>query len=129
MESRKEAAVNKKRTGYNCAQAVACSFCDYAGIEEEQMKQITQAFGVGMGTMEGTCGAIAGANVVLGLKNGEDRAKTVGEARKIMTDFQKRNGAVTCKVLKGIETGKVLRNCEDCVRDAVELLEKALRED
>ncbi len=127
MESRKELAVNKKRNGYNCAQAVACSFCDYAGIEEEQMKRITQAFGVGMGTMEGTCGAITGANVVLGLKNGGDRGKTVTEARKIMTDFQNQNGAVTCKVLKGIETGKMLRNCEDCVRDAVELLEKALQ--
>jgi hypothetical protein len=37
MESRIEKAVMKKKNGYNCAQAVACTYCDYAGCSEEEM--------------------------------------------------------------------------------------------
>ena len=35
MKSRIEEAVIKKKNGYNCAQAVACTYCDYAGCSEE----------------------------------------------------------------------------------------------
>ena len=80
-----EEAVNKKKNGYNCAQAVACTYCDYAGIDEETMFNICQAFGTGMGTLEGTCGAIVGAGVVLGMMN-KQRLKTNQDIRKIMQD-------------------------------------------
>lgn len=125
MNNRIEEAVKRKKCGYNCAQAVACAYCDYAGADEETMKDITQAFGTGMGTLEGTCGAIVGAGIVLGMAN-KERQQTVKDMRAIMTAFKERNGSVTCKVLKGIETGVVLRECNDCVGDAVELLGKQL---
>lgn len=132
METRKEEAARKKRSGLNCAQAVACTYCDYAGIDEETMANITQAFGAGMGTMEGTCGAISGACAVIGMvnsKNGSSqnsKAKTMKDTREIVNAFLSQNKSITCKDLKGIETGVVLRSCEDCVRDAAELLEKTL---
>ena len=128
MKDRIEAAVQKKQQGYNCAQAVACAYCDCAGIDEETMKNIAQAFGVGMGTLEGSCGAIVGAGIVLGAIN-KERRKTTQDIRAIMTEFLERNGAVTCKELKGTETGVVLRACNDCVRDAAELLAKRLQTD
>lgn len=128
MEMRAEEAVKRKQCGYNCAQAVACTYCDYAGVDEDTMRNITQAFGVGMGTLEGNCGAITGAGVVLGMANREQR-KTAQDIRAVMTDFKERNGSVTCKVLKGIETGVMLRECNDCVRDAAEFLEKRLMAD
>ena len=127
MENRVEEAVNKKKCGYNCAQAVACAYCDYAGVDEETMRNIAQAFGVGMGTLEGNCRAITGAGIVLGMANKEQR-KTIKDIRTIMTAFKEQNGSVTCKVLKGIESGVVLRECNDCVRDAAELLEKQLKQ-
>ena len=132
METRKEEAARKKRSGLNCAQAVACTYCDYAGIDEETMANITQAFGAGMATMEGTCGAISGACAVIGMvnsKNGRSqnsKAKTMKDTREIVNAFLNQNKSITCKDLKGIETGVVLRSCEDCVRDAAELLEKTL---
>ena len=127
MDSRIREAARKKKSGaYNCAQAVACTYCDYAGIDEETMKKITQAFGVGMGTLEGNCGALTGAGVVLGLAN-SDKAATVRAVRTIMNEFSERNGTVTCKTLKGIGTGVVLRECEDCVKDAAEFLERQLK--
>lgn len=123
MDTRVQEAVNKKMCGYNCAQAVACTYCDLAGVDEDTMKNITQAFAVGMGTMEGNCGAVTGAGVVLGMRNKNQR-KTIIDIRQIMTQFKDRNGSVICKELKGLETGKVLRECNDCVRDAAEFLEK-----
>ncbi|MCI8413724.1 MAG: C_GCAxxG_C_C family protein [Clostridia bacterium] len=129
MSSRMEEAAAKKKSGrYNCAQAVACTFCDKACIDEETMRQITQAFGVGMGTLEGNCGALTGAGVILGMVN-KDQRKTVADIRAIMTAFKERNGTVTCKTLKGVGTGVILRECDDCVRDAVEFLENRLNPD
>ena len=125
MGQRAEQAVEKKKCGYNCAQAVACTYCDYEGVDEETMKHMAQAFGTGLGKLEGNCGAICGAGLVLGLAN-KERQKTVKDIRAIMTAFKERNGSVTCKELKGIDTGVVLRECNDCVRDAAEFLEKQL---
>lgn len=128
MDSRKELAVNRKRMGMNCAQAVACTYCDLVGIEEDTMEALTQSLGTGIGgTLEGTCGAITGACAVIGMADKEaGRAKAMQDARYIMNCFKDRNQTVTCKELKGIETGKMLRDCEDCVRDAAEFLEAAL---
>ena len=35
MNSRVNEAANRKRNGYNCAQAVACTYCDLAEIDED----------------------------------------------------------------------------------------------
>ena len=133
--SKAELAIEKKYNGKcNCAQAVACSFCkeasmdsfaEEAGVDEETLKAATQAFGVGLATMEGNCGALSGAAMVLGLIH-KDRKKTTEDIRAIMTEFKETYGTVVCKELKGVETGKVILPCDDCIRAAAELLEKQL---
>lgn len=125
MKSRIEEAVIKKKNGYNCAQAVACTYCDYAGCSEEEMFNICQSFGGGMGTLEGTCVAISGAGIVLGMMN-KNKIQTTKDIRKIMQKFKEQNSTVICKKLKGIGTGKVLRECNDCVRDAAKFLEEII---
>lgn len=126
MESRKSEAAEKKRSGQcNCAQSVICTYCDKAGIDEQTAMNIGNSFAAGMGNMEGTCGALVGAGVVLGLVN-KDKAKSVREMREIISKFQCRNGATQCKMLKGVESGNVLRECPDCVADACEFLEDAI---
>lgn len=123
METRKFDAAEKKRYGsHNCAQAVLCSYCDLTGIDEETSRNMTTAFAAGMGNMEGTCGAIVGAGIALSLIT-KDKAKAVKGMREIMTRFEERNKATQCKLLKGIETKQVLRECPDCVADAAEFLE------
>lgn len=123
METRKFDAAEKKRCGsHNCAQAVLCSYCDLTGIDEETSRNMTTAFAAGMGNMEGTCGAIVGAGIALSLIT-KDKAKAVKGMREIMTRFEERNKATQCKLLKGIETKQVLRECPDCVADAAEFLE------
>ena len=126
METRVEKAAEKKMSGYNCAQAVACTYCDLAGVSQEDMKNITQGFAVGTGgSLEGTCGAIIGAINVLGMIN-KNHQKTMLGARNIITGFKEQNKATICKELKGIEDGIVKRECIDCVKDAAALLEKEL---
>lgn len=126
MKTRKSEAAEKKRSGkYNCAQAVICTYCDKVGIDENTAMNIGNAFAAGMGNTEGTCGALVGAGIVIGLSTC-DRVVSAQLMRKIMTDFQARNGATRCKDLKGVETGSVLRQCPDCVADAAEFLEETL---
>ena len=126
METRKFIAAEKKKSGKcNCAQAVITTYCDKCGIDEAQAMNIGNAFAVGMGNMEGTCGALVGAGVVLGLMS-DDKAQARQAMRKVMEKFQERNGATQCKLLKGIGTGCVLRECPLCVADASEFLEELI---
>ena len=126
METRKQIAAEKLMCGtHNCAQAVICTYTDIIGIDEETGHNLGNSFGSGMGNMEGTCGALVGAGIVLGLAT-KDRAVTRKGMRQIMTQFQQRNGATQCKLLKGIGTGVVLRECPGCVADAAEFLEEQL---
>lgn len=125
METRKQIAVERKRCGLNCAQAVLSTYADIAGIDEETAIRLAGPFGGGMGTMEGTCGAIVGAGLVLGLAN-KGKSPSTKQMRQIMNKFQERNGATQCKMLKGVGTGKVLRECDDCVADAAEFLEEQI---
>lgn len=126
MEPRVKDSVDKKMSGYNCAQAIACTYCDWAGIDEETVKNITNAFGMGMGCMEGTCGSLVGAGVILGLVR-KDKARSMKDMKEIMSMFRARNGSTVCKELKGIESKKALRSCNDCVADAAEFLETLLQ--
>lgn len=126
MVTRKEIAAEKKRcNSHNCAQAILHTYADVAGIDEEVAMDVANAFGAGMGNMEGTCGALVGAGMVLGMVN-KDKAKSMKQMREIMTKFQERNGATQCKLLKGVGTKTVLRACPDCVADAAEFLEQEL---
>ena len=126
METRKNIAVEKKECGsHNCAQAILHTYADVAGIDEDTAMNMASAFGAGMGNMEGTCGALVGAGLVLGLVN-RDKAKSMKQMRQVMNKFQTRNGATQCKLLKGVGTKVVLRECSDCVADAAEFLEEAL---
>lgn len=126
MESKIREAVDKKISGkYNCAQAVACSYADVVQSDEDTLYNAAAAFGAGMGCMEGTCGAIVGAGIVLGLKY-KDKARAMKALKQVLLAFKQRNGCTICKQLKGLETKKVVRECNDCVADAAEFLENVL---
>lgn len=129
MKSRVEEAANRKMQGRNCAQAVACTYCDLAGIDEQMMADLTQGYGVGTGLSTlSTCGAVIGAVNVLGAIN-KDPKKTMKSAKKIITTFNEQNGAIDCWDLKGLKDGVVKRECIDCVRDAAALLEAELEQE
>lgn len=133
MSKRVETALEKRKRGYNCAQAVSCAYCDLAGVDEETMFRATEGLGIGCGGFEGTCGAVTGACVLAGflrssanLEKPDSKKETLKLSKEITRRFQEKNGELVCKVLKGIETGVVIRSCPDCVRDAAEIVEEVL---
>ena len=119
-------AVELKHSGCNCCQAVLCAFAEESGLSEALLKQIGAGFGAGMGCMEATCGALVGAQILLGLKKYSGKP-VMAEAKALHRDFSRMCGASICKVLKGIDTGVVLCECDDCVRNAAALVDAMLR--
>ncbi len=118
-------AVNLKHSGLNCAQAVMCAFSDAVGMSSDDLKKMGAAFGTGMGCMEATCGALCGAQIILGLKKYDGKSLMKSSA-DLLKSFEKKCGATLCKALKGKDTGVVLCECDDCVENAADALESVL---
>ena len=126
MMDRKEYAVRLKHGGCNCCQAVLCAFAQDVGKTEDELKRLGAAFGVGMGCLEATCGALIGAQMLMGMK--KYQAKPIlRDAAAVLRRFEEECKATVCKDLKGKDTGVVLCECDDCVRSAVEIAEEVLR--
>lgn len=121
---KKELAVQYKHSGYNCAQAVIAAYADELGVDLVTARALGAGFGAGMGTMGATCGALCGAQTVLGLMN--KGSVVMGAARKLYNGFFDRCGATICAELKGITTGRTLCSCDNCVANAVAVLEELL---
>ena len=119
---KKEYAVQLKHSGYKCCQAVLCAFTDEVGMNEDELKRIGAAFGVGMGCLEATCGSLIGAQILMGMKKYQGRSM-LRDAASVLRQFETMCKATLCKDLKGRDTGIVLCECDDCVRNAVEIVE------
>ena len=126
LKSRVQEATSLHKRGYNCAQAVACTYCGLLNMSEE-------AFGAGIAASGATCGAVCGLLMLAGLKNSNGnpndrsgRGSTIKLGQQLMTRFKEWNGSTVCRELKGIESGKVLRSCQGCIADAARLAEEML---
>lgn len=129
MESRITKAAEKHAAGYNCAQAVFCTYCDQFGITEADAYRMSEAFGLGMGTQR-TCGALTGALMLAGLKNsggtelpGATKRTTYQLAQQLTQTFQEKVGATDCKDIK---TVPALCSCADCIAHACQMVEEQL---
>jgi C_GCAxxG_C_C family probable redox protein len=126
--NRIEKAVNLKANGLaNCCQAVTKAYADLTNLDEDTLNNLSSGFGQGMGCLEATCGALIGANIVLGLVN-DKGLNTKAMAKVMLKDFEEKSGATICKVLKGVDTKVVLTPCNDCVKNACVALEKVLKD-
>ena len=117
---KQEYAVMLKHSGYNCCQAVLCAFAPEAGQPVETLCKIGAAFGVGMGCMEATCGSLCAAEMLLGCFTWQ-KTPILRSAKALHQAFTEECGASVCKDIKGIAAGRVLCECDDCVRTAVSL--------
>lgn len=131
--TKKELAIAYHDKGYNCAQAVICAFSEELDVSEEILFKAAEGFGLGMGCMNGTCGAVSGAVMAAGFKNStgnfdgpKSKLDTYKLSKQILESFEEKNGSVTCRELKGVDTGTVLRSCSGCIEDAVDLVSEVL---
>ncbi len=135
MDKHVEQALAYHKKGYNCAQAVACAFAEDLGRDEKELFEVMEAFGFGMGTM-GTCGAVSAMAAIVGMNVSDGNLEKPGTkkisyraSKELIRQFQEKNGSVICRELKGVDTKKVLRSCNGCIEDAVELAAAYLRGD
>ena len=118
-------AIQLSGQGYNCAQAVACTFTDILDIDEQTLFKLSEGLGRGMGGMDGTCGALSGAILVLSLLNSSGdikhptKEKTYVQVKEIFDRFVKEIGSSVCRDIKGVDSGFALYPCADCIQDAV----------
>lgn len=133
ISARQQQATQFHGMGYNCAQSVACAFADKVDLDKVALFKVTEGLGLGMGGMNGTCGAISAAAVLAGLKDStgdlelaNSKAVSYKDARECIARFLEKNQSVVCRDLKGVETGNVLRACPDCISDAVEIIGEVL---
>ena len=133
--NRKELAYKLHHQGFNCAQAVACSYCNVLGFDPETVFRMMEAFGFGMGTMS-VCGAVSAMTAVVGMKescaepgNSSTKKKSYAISKAMHKAFAEKNGSVICRDIKGVDTKKVLRSCDGCIMDAAEIIEAYLAGD
>ena len=133
--NRADEAAKRHSAGYNCCQSVACAFADKVGVDEETLYRLSEGFGLGMGNMNGICGAFSGAAMIAGfassggdIKNpGTTKAETYKKIAAMQTEFAERAKRLICRDIKKGNNGKAFTSCDDCVRIAAELLEEFLK--
>ena len=110
---------------HNCCQAVLLAYEDILPYDKDTLLMLGSTFGSGMGGMMGTCGALVGAQMVLGILSGKTSGMN-GMSRKLSAAFEEKCGALRCIDIKGVLTGRMLCSCENCVRYAIEAVEELL---
>jgi len=97
------------RDGCACSQAVLVTYAEPLGLPRQTALQMAAGFAGGM-RMAGTCGAVTGALMVLGLRHAGDtagnaagRAAVYARVSEFTKRFQARYGSVTCKDLLGCD--------------------------
>lgn len=97
-----EEAVRLFENGYVCSQAIFAAFSEDFDLSKDMALKIGVCFGSGMRKAE-VCGACTGALMVLGLKYGEDKAKSVEACENFLDDFESKNGSIICRDLLGCD--------------------------
>ena len=133
MSDRITLADELHRKGYSCAQAVAVACADLVDVPKETLFKAAEGFGFGMGTMDGVCGALTGGLLIAGLKNStgnldkpDSKAATMKISKAMLNAFRDKCGALLCRDIKGVDTGKMLCSCPDCIKHGVEVVEEQL---
>lgn len=125
----KNKAKDYYKQGYSCSESVIQAAID-AGLCDKGLLAVSSAFSGGMSS-GCLCGAVAGAQMVLGSNFGkgntngnEENARA--KAKEFIDEFKKNRKATCCKVLTaGLEFGSPERkqNCASIVEECSEILE------
>lgn len=140
-KSTTEIAIETFRSGLNCAQAVLTSFSEELNFDKELALRTSCGFGGGMGRMGGTCGAVTGSYMVLGMINCEKftdnkdrKASTYSMVQSFTEKFKIMHGTTDCHSLLNCEIiteeghryaaeNKLFEKvCEKCIEDSIRII-------
>lgn len=142
--TRKEEAMVLFEDGFNCCQAVFSVFSEELLIDRELALKVATGFGGGARNGE-LCGAVSGALMVLGLKEGhyikgdtERKARSYELAKEFTDRFKEAQGDIVCKNLLGydlskpdereilVDKGLFKSECPKYIGCAIEILENMI---
>lgn len=132
MKATKKDATERFEKMYNCCQAVVCAYCEELGVKEEDVFRMTEGFGLGMGGLKDTCGAVTGMFLTIGLKNSAGdrndpyatKKDTYEKILKAAEVFRQRMGSIYCRDLKTEEGPQPLPCCKKCVEEAAAIIDE-----
>lgn len=97
-------------SGLYCAESVVSALARAHGIESELLPKMATAFCAGMSRTNGTCGALTGAVMGIGLMLGrsnpdESVQPAYAATQKLIKEFEQEFGSRECSVLLGCDLG------------------------
>ncbi len=130
--NKQKAAENFMEKRYNCCQSVVCAYCGKFGVSEKDVFRMTEGFGLGMGGLMDTCGAVTGMFLVIGLANSAGdmdkplltKMDTYEKLRTAAKLFREKKGSVYCRDLLTQKGPQPLPCCAECVETAIEVLDE-----
>jgi C_GCAxxG_C_C family probable redox protein len=104
----RSAAEGSFASGLYCAESVVLALAEAMGVESELLPRAATAFCSGMGRMCGTCGALSGAIMGIGIALGRtESSESVQPAyagtQRLIREFEQEFGARDCHVLLGCD--------------------------
>lgn len=103
---KKTQAVESFTDGYLCSQSVLGAFCEELGLDKETALKLSLGFGGGFARCGETCGAVTGALMVIGLKEGTalkgdtaQKEATYKTVREFIERFKNDHGSILCREL------------------------------
>ncbi len=130
----------------NCAQTVLSTYSEIFGLDRNLALRVAQGFGGGMARGGGTCGAVTGAYMVIGLAlklSADNPRESVERSYELIREFNRKflelHSSTLCKELIGYDLSTpeglaearnksiFLTVCPAFVRDSVEILETLLQ--
>lgn len=66
IKSRVGTVKEKHRNGYNCCQAVVCTYCDLLDMDERTAFRTSEAYGLGIAKRYETCGSVCAMMMLAG---------------------------------------------------------------
>jgi len=146
--TRREAAMENFRKGYNCSQSIVLAFADILPVDRTMLLRLASSFGGGMGRLREVCGSVTGMFMIAGLLYGYDGPET-GQVKadhyagiqELAHRFEEKHGTIVCREMLGLSVRHDVpvpeartteyykkRPCAEIIGDAAEILEQYIKE-
>lgn len=117
-------ALELHERGFNCAQAIACTFAGEVGMDEAAAFRLAEGLGGGLATHTETCGALSGACAIVGCTisegphNPTTKARTYELIKPLVASFRGEYVSTICSDLKGLTGNLPKRSCDVYIEGA-----------
>lgn len=146
--TRREAAMENFKKGYNCSQAIVLAFADMLPVDRVLLLRLASSFGGGMGRLREVCGSVSGMFMIAGLLYGYDgpetgqiKAEHYAGIQELAKRFEEKHGTIICREMLGLSVRHDVptpeartaeyykkRPCAEIIGDAAEILDQYIRE-